>query len=96
MADTILGVRKANEDMAFTIILYRGKKFEDGTANQEDVNFLQRVEEVTQRAFSKEVHIVHAYEDVRWHGDLYRDAIHPSPEGNEVLARIIAEAIKSR
>ena len=32
--------------------------------------------------------------DKRWLADYYRDGIHPSAEGNRVLAEIIADAMK--
>jgi len=39
-------------------------------------------------------HIIKIADDKRWNNNLYRDGIHPSAEGNVVLARIIADAIK--
>jgi len=34
--------------------------------------------------------------DARWRTDYYKDGIHPTPEGNQVLARILAGLVESK
>ncbi len=37
--------------------------------------------------------VVHVLQDKRWNGGLYKDGIHPTAEGNRVLASIIDDAL---
>lgn len=85
----------SNPDMAFTLILYTGKTFVEGNADEDELAFESKVNKAVKVHFSEVAKIVIAYEDDRWNSSLYRDGIHPSIEGNQVLAKIISESVLS-
>ena len=72
-----------------TFILYPGK------AEQADVALEARGfaagEPLLQAAGAKR--IVHLQRDPRWQSRWYKDGIHPTPEGNQVLAQVIFDAL---
>ena len=75
------------------IAFYSGKELINGTANMELVEREAKCLSLTHECLGGLCEIIVIQDDERWNDSLYRDAIHPSADGNSVLADILADYV---
>lgn len=88
--------RSERPERRLVVVLYGGLELQAPQPDSAVVADHVAMVDLAREAFGPFATIVDVNADPRWHGDLYRDPIHPNADGNGVLAAIIHDALAAQ